>query len=204
IWSPNGSSPARATASDPNKRESLAAQACAARNGTEADASMDVFNAMAEIRMAASRALSLLHKQQIRFTADRAQAIAELCDGAETAITAVRDLATGSALDDASFMPSTDPARRRVWVTRYMRFGYGDEFSARDAMSAARAAMTSVRDMHRATTFEAANPHPIARKAFATMAQAADECMTKVAGIDKLGPQAVRRENTSLLAQMIA
>ncbi|MEV4112147.1 hypothetical protein [Nonomuraea sp. NPDC049695] len=28
---------------------------------------------MAEIRMAASRALSLLHKQQIRFTADRAQ-----------------------------------------------------------------------------------------------------------------------------------
>ncbi|MFI7705465.1 hypothetical protein [Nonomuraea sp. NPDC049480] len=54
---------------------------------------------MAEIRMADSRALSLLHKQQIRFTADRAQAIAELCDGAEAAITAVRDIATGSALD---------------------------------------------------------------------------------------------------------
>ncbi|SEU43882.1 hypothetical protein SAMN05421811_12279 [Nonomuraea wenchangensis] len=50
---------------------------------------MNVFNAMAEIRMAASRELSLLHKQQIRFTADRAQAIAELCDGAEAAITAV-------------------------------------------------------------------------------------------------------------------
>ncbi|MER5624131.1 hypothetical protein ACIBF6_27170 [Streptosporangium amethystogenes] len=49
---------------------------------------MDVFNAMAEIRMAASRALSLLHKQQITFIADRAQAVAELCDGAEAAITA--------------------------------------------------------------------------------------------------------------------
>ncbi|WP_223190909.1 hypothetical protein [Nonomuraea terrae] len=107
------------------------------------------------------------------------------------------------------FMPSTDPARRdsarrRVWVTRYMRNGHGDDFSARDAMSAARAAMTSVKDMHRATTFEAGNPHSIARKAFATMAQAADECITKVAGIDKVDPQAVRQENTSLLTQMIA
>ncbi|MGP3920017.1 hypothetical protein [Nonomuraea sp. 10N515B] len=63
---------------------------------------MDVFNAMAEIRMAASRALPLLHKQQIRFIADRAEAIAELCDGAEAAIAAVRDLATGSALNDAA------------------------------------------------------------------------------------------------------
>lgn len=42
------------------------------------------------------------------------------------------------------FMPSTDQARRRVFVTRYMRHGHGDEFSARDAMSAARAAMTAV------------------------------------------------------------
>ncbi|TMR97942.1 hypothetical protein [Nonomuraea basaltis] len=46
-------------------------------------------------------------------------------------------------------MPSADPARRRVFVIRYMRRGHGDEFSARDAMSAARAAMTSVKDMHR-------------------------------------------------------
>ncbi|GLW13156.1 hypothetical protein Misp01_82840 [Microtetraspora sp. NBRC 13810] len=53
------------------------------------------------------------------------------------------------------------------------------EFSARDAMSAARAAMTSVKDMHRAATFEAGNPHSIARTEFATMAQAADECITK-------------------------
>ncbi|MFG1966742.1 hypothetical protein [Nonomuraea sp. NPDC049028] len=36
------------------------------------------------------------------------------------------------------------------------------------------------------------------------MAQAADECITKVAGIDKVGEQVVRRENTSLLTQMIA
>ncbi|MER6574701.1 hypothetical protein [Nonomuraea sp. NPDC001023] len=107
------------------------------------------------------------------------------------------------------FMPSTDPARRdagrrRVWVTRYMRSGHGDEFSARDAMSAARAAMTSVQDMHRATTFEANNLHSNARQEFATMAQAADECITKVSGLDKVGSQVVRTENTSLLTQMIA
>ncbi|MEV1004006.1 hypothetical protein [Nonomuraea sp. NPDC050202] len=95
-------------------------------------------------------------------------------------------------------------ARRRVWTTRYMREGHGDEFSARDAMSAARAAMTSVKDMHRATTYEAANPHSIARTEFATMAQAADECITKVSGLATVGEQAVRHENTSLLAQMIA
>ncbi|MEV5554727.1 hypothetical protein AB0L44_13815 [Nonomuraea wenchangensis] len=80
------------------ERDTLAAQSRVASDGTEAKTSMNVFNAMAEIRMAASRELSLLHKQQIRFTADRAQAIAELCDGAEAAITAVRDTVTGSAL----------------------------------------------------------------------------------------------------------
>jgi hypothetical protein len=83
------------------ERQDLAAQAHAAADGTQADASMDVFNAMAETRMAASRALALLAKQQIAFTSDRAEAIAELCDGAEAAIAAVRDMATGSNLDDA-------------------------------------------------------------------------------------------------------
>lgn len=102
------------------------------------------------------------------------------------------------------FMPSTDPKRRRIFTTRYMRQGNGDQFSARDAMAAARAAMTSVKDMHRATTFEAANTHSIAQTEFQAMAQAADECITKVAGIDKIGPQTVRREDTSLLTQMIA
>jgi hypothetical protein len=63
---------------------------------------------------------------------------------------------------------------------------------------------TSVKDMHRATTYEAANTHSIARTEFQAMARAADECITKVAGVDKIGPQAVRRENTSLLTQMIA
>ncbi|MFI7135999.1 hypothetical protein ACIBQ1_60870 [Nonomuraea sp. NPDC050153] len=82
-----------------------------------------------------------------------------------------------------------------------MLSGHGDKFSARDAMSAARTAM---KGMHRATTFEAGNDKSIARQEFATMAQAADECITEVSGIDKLGPQAVRRENTSLLTQIIA
>ncbi|MFI7455763.1 hypothetical protein ACIBQX_50485 [Nonomuraea sp. NPDC049714] len=124
------------------------------------------------------------------------------------AVRVVRQIAANRGDRLERFMPSADPARRdagrrRVFVTRYMRSGHGDEFSARDAMSAARAAMTSVKDMHPATTFEAANPHSIARKEFATMAQAADECITKVAGLEVVGPQTVRRENTSLLTQMI-
>ncbi|MGP3920018.1 hypothetical protein [Nonomuraea sp. 10N515B] len=104
------------------------------------------------------------------------------------AVRVVRVIAANRGDRLERFMPSADRARRRVFVTRYMRSGHGDEFSARDAMSAARAAMTSVKDMHRATTFEAGNPHSIARKEFATMAQAADECITKVAGIDKGRP----------------
>ncbi|MGI5488864.1 hypothetical protein [Microtetraspora malaysiensis] len=62
---------------------------------------------------------------------------------------------------------------------------------------------TSVKDMHRATTFEAGNPRSIARTEFETMAQAADKCITKVAGLDTVGEQVVRHQNTSLLTQMI-
>ena len=126
-------------------------------------------------------------------------------DGARLrrAVKVVRVVAANRGDRLERFQPSADPARRRVWTTRYMRSGHGDEFSARDAMSAARAAMTSVKDMHRATTFEAANPHSIARTEFATMAQAADECITKVAGLGKIGEKAVRHQNTSLLTQMI-
>ncbi|MFE0156044.1 hypothetical protein ACFWY5_53545 [Nonomuraea sp. NPDC059007] len=106
------------------------------------------------------------------------------------------------------FLPSQSPAqrsgRRRVFVTRYMRRGLGDEFGARDAMSAARTAMTAMKDMHRATTFEAGNDRSIARTEFATMATAVDEAIAKVSGIDKVGPQVVKHENTGLLAQMIA
>jgi hypothetical protein len=35
-------------------------------------------------------------------------------------------------------------------------------------------------------------------------AQAANECITKVSGLDTFGPQVIRQENTSLLTQMIA
>jgi hypothetical protein len=91
-----------------SEREAIAAAARAAREGTEADTSMEVFNAMTEIRMAASRALARLHKQHINFTADRAEAIADLCDGATAAIAAVRDLAAGSALDDAALAAFLD------------------------------------------------------------------------------------------------
>jgi len=91
------------------EREELAAQARAAGDGSQADASMEVFNAMAEIRMAASRVLTMLQKRSINFTADRAEAIAELCDGATAAITAVRDITAGpAALDDAKLAAFLD------------------------------------------------------------------------------------------------
>jgi hypothetical protein len=90
------------------ERDAYAAQARQAGEGSQAEASMDVFNAMAEIRMAASRALALLSKQQISFTTDRAEAIAELCDGAEATIAAVRDMATGAASDDAALAAFMD------------------------------------------------------------------------------------------------
>lgn len=91
-----------------SEREAIAAAARAARDGTEADASMEVFNAIGEIKMAAARALARLSKQHINFTPERAEAIAELCDGVETAIAAVRDLATGAALDDAALAAFLD------------------------------------------------------------------------------------------------
>ncbi|MFI6928384.1 hypothetical protein ACIBIZ_51250 [Nonomuraea spiralis] len=49
-----------------------------------------------------------MDKQQIAFTSDQAEAIAELYDGAEAAIAAVRDMATGSALDDAALAKFLD------------------------------------------------------------------------------------------------
>lgn len=91
-----------------SEREAIAAAARAARDGNEADASMEVFNAIAEIKMAAARALARLSKQHINFTPERAEAIADLCDDAETAIAAVRDLATGAALDDAALAAFLD------------------------------------------------------------------------------------------------
>ncbi|WP_431904839.1 hypothetical protein [Nonomuraea sp. bgisy101] len=60
-----------------------------------------------------------------------------------------------------------------------------------------------MKDMHRATIFASAGPGLIARAEFDTIAKAADECITKVAGLDTVGPQTVRPENTSLLIQMI-
>jgi hypothetical protein len=60
------------------------------------------------------------------------------------------------------------------------------------------------REVSYADIAAAGNARSIARKEFETMAKAADECITKVAGLDKVGPQVVRQENTSLLAQMIA
>ncbi|MEV0149979.1 MULTISPECIES: hypothetical protein [unclassified Nonomuraea] len=97
-------------------------------------------------------------------------------------------------------MPSTDPGRRsdlrRVWVTRYMRNGLGDEFSARDAMSASRNAMTAMKDMHRAITFASGSPGSIARQEFDTMAKPPNASEDR--RIDTIGPEMVRHYKASL------
>ncbi|WP_344884412.1 hypothetical protein [Nonomuraea antimicrobica] len=61
-----------------------------------------------------------------------------------------------------------------------------------------------MKNMHRATTFASVSPGPIARAELDTMAKAADECITKIVGIDTIGPQVVRRHDTGLLTEMIA
>ncbi|WP_162795136.1 hypothetical protein [Nonomuraea lactucae] len=50
-----------------------------------------------------------------------------------------------------------------------------------------------MKDMHRATTFEAGNDKSIARTEFGTMAMAVDECITKLAGLDTVAPRWSRR-----------
>ncbi|MEV4303198.1 hypothetical protein [Nonomuraea sp. NPDC049624] len=70
-----------------------------------------------------------------------------------------------------------DAARRRVWPTRYMRSGHGDRvrFRELDRQQGARHDGPGRRRVHH-----------------------------EVAGLDTVGERAVRRENTSLLIQMIA
>jgi len=128
-------------------------------------------------------------------------------DGARlrTAVRVARIVAANRGDRLERFMPSQDPDRkvnkRPVFVTRYMRSGLGDQLSTRDAMSTARTAM---KDMRRATGFAAeSGPETVMRREFGAMAAAAEECITTVAGIDEIGPEVVRRENTSLLTQMI-
>lgn len=84
-----------------------------ARADSAAEASMEVFNAMADVRLGTLRALSLLQQQKVVFTPERAEAIAELCDGAEAAIGFIRHIATGvgTALDDAALQAFLDESQ---------------------------------------------------------------------------------------------
>ncbi|MBB6550890.1 hypothetical protein [Nonomuraea rubra] len=121
------------------------------------------------------------------------------------AIPVVRQIAANRGDRLERFMPSTDPARRRVFVTRYMRHGNGDELSAprRDGR---RTSGDGIGQGHAPRHRFRGRQPPLDRAhgVRIDVAQAADECITKVAGLDKVGPQVVRQENTSLLAQVIA
>ncbi|MET9249974.1 hypothetical protein [Nonomuraea sp. NPDC003709] len=71
---------------------------------------------------------------------------------------------------DCGAVVVTVPGAERLIVCR----AAWEDVLARAAMSAARAAMTSMKEMHRATIFEAGNPHSIARKEFARVVDDGD------------------------------
>ena len=88
---------------------------------------MDVFNAMAEIRMVASRALARLHKQQIR-TRTQLRALAALartvktCPACHAENRSGRKSASSSSLSpltisEASSRPTTGPSVMPLWET---------------------------------------------------------------------------------------
>lgn len=69
---------------------------------------MDALNAMADVCTAASRAWAVVSRQEIDFSADRTQAITELCDHAEAHLATFRDIVTGSSLDDTTLATFLD------------------------------------------------------------------------------------------------
>nr|BFD92088.1 hypothetical protein KitaXyl93_34480 [Kitasatospora sp. Xyl93] len=96
-WSPEG---------DGEVMDSSAAVAAvrAAAGPGEADAALQVFNELAQVRLGTLRVLSLLQQHPIEFTADRGRTLSELCESAAAALDFVKDLVASpyAVLDDAA------------------------------------------------------------------------------------------------------
>jgi hypothetical protein len=91
-------------------REKARKNAAFSAAGSAGDTAMEVFNAMADVRLGTVAALSLLQTQQVHFNAEQAHAIAELCDAATSAIAFIRDIAAGpsTALNDEALKAFLD------------------------------------------------------------------------------------------------
>lgn len=94
-WSPQGDGEVM----DPSA--AVAAVRAAAEPGG-ADAALQVFNELAQVRLGTLRVLSLLQRHPIQFTGERAKTITELCESSTAAIEFIRDLAASpvAVLDD--------------------------------------------------------------------------------------------------------
>ncbi|MFF3748050.1 hypothetical protein [Streptomyces kronopolitis] len=76
----------------------------AAAEAGEADAALQVFNELAQVRLGTLRVLSLLQRHPVQFTGDRGRTITELCEATKAAVDFIRDLAASPyrVLDDAA------------------------------------------------------------------------------------------------------
>lgn len=96
-WSPEGDGEAM----DP---AAAAAAVRATAEPGEADAALQVFNELAQVRLGTLRVLSLLQRHPVQFTGDRSRTITELCEATKAAVDFIRDLAASpyAVLDDAA------------------------------------------------------------------------------------------------------
>ncbi|MCA1221808.1 hypothetical protein [Streptomyces sp. 8L] len=81
-----------------------AAAVRAAAEPGEADAALQVFNELAQVRLGTLRVLSLLQRHPVQFTGERGKTITELCEATKAAVDFIRDLAASpyQVLDDAA------------------------------------------------------------------------------------------------------
>ncbi|MFI9724663.1 hypothetical protein ACIHFE_34420 [Streptomyces sp. NPDC052396] len=96
-WSPQGDEKGM----DP---AAAAAAVRAAGEPGEADAALQVFNELAQVRLGTLRVLSLLQRHPVQFTGERGKTITELCEATKAAVDFIRDLAASpyQVLDDAA------------------------------------------------------------------------------------------------------
>ncbi|MET7298237.1 hypothetical protein [Embleya sp. NPDC005575] len=86
----------------------------ASRAKSPTDAALEVFTELTAVRLGTLRALTLLQQHTITFSDERSAAIADLCNGAQAAISFIRDLAAShhGALGDAALRAFLDESEK--------------------------------------------------------------------------------------------
>ncbi|MBV6696969.1 hypothetical protein KV557_07505 [Kitasatospora aureofaciens] len=91
-----------------------AAAVRAAAEPGEADAALQVFNELAQVRLGTLRVLSLLQRHPVQLTGDRGRTITELCEATKAALDFVTDLVASpyAVLDDAALQAFLEESER--------------------------------------------------------------------------------------------